>query len=413
VTISRHFVSASKAHLFLTCPPSGILPRAEVIDGSMEFKRAGRVRHRYLALAKTHGREVALEDVPADMRAECASIDLDKLPMERDGAYGAEVAFAYNLLTGAGRELPGVQERAYLEADPPLAPEEIPGTADVFGFSADGESILIIDWKGAWADVPPAATNGQLLLLALAACSAKKRDKAIVAICRLGDDGNPYFDVAHLTRFDLDLAAEEFKRAWGQMEFASMQMEVGERPEVIMGPHCTHCPAFAGCHGPLGLLRAAAGAPDLVELEMLPLDDESALKAHLSLKLIEAMVKRAKGAVRAYAKQHPLTLPNGKVLGEVETSKRTIDGGKAYPLVLERFGPAAADKATTMEMTLTSLKAAIKAEVLPKDPKLKLKDVYDPFLAKLEKDGALTMKRGTGIREHAAGEASVEDENGG
>src|SRR5678815_4233741 len=87
----------------------------------------------------------------------------------------AEVAFGYDMASGAGRELGVGLQRNYSSA----GPFEICGTADAVGIERDSNGrvvrLVIVDWKS-YRRVTRASANAQLHVAALALSRAHDAD---------------------------------------------------------------------------------------------------------------------------------------------------------------------------------------------------------------------------------------------
>ncbi len=405
-------ISASKVHLAMICATSAVLPKGEMRSASRgKASDAGGYRHAFLAAIPKYGREAALAAAPEAFRGEFGAINTDALPIKQGALLSTEIGFAYNVLEGTGRELTARGDQGYEG----VRFGEIPGTADVFGIAADGQSVIIIDWKTPWAEVPPARSNWQLMTLALASTKAFGINEATVAICRIRDDGEPYFDVATLDAFDLDSAADDLKKLWPRMVTAAREYDAGREPPVSMGEHCGWCPGVAHCRAQKGLVRAVAGLPERVGEWALPLNDEVAVASWEKIALLEDLLDMAKKGIKSYSKSHPLTLPNGDVLGLIEASSEKIDGTKAYVVLVQEFGHDLADAMVKLSVTKAAIKKIICDRVLPerrKGGKVTMKSVEEDIHERLRETGAMTKRTYSTVKVHKAGQAQIEDSDG-
>src|SRR5262245_58185755 len=106
----------------MLCLGSAILPRSRSTNVYTEHGSAG---HAFLLDVHRIGRANALAKVDEKYREAFALIDTGRLPV--DAVYAAEVAFAFDVMTGQGRELHRKGDRDYSMC----VPTEIPGTIDV------------------------------------------------------------------------------------------------------------------------------------------------------------------------------------------------------------------------------------------------------------------------------------------
>ncbi len=274
----------------------------------------------------------------------------------------AEVAFAYDLATGKGRELGVGLGRDYGE----MGPLEICGTADAVGRGPNGE-LAIADRKSFDPRVKHAAHNAQLATLALAATRTLGLDECEVGIFH--EVRKP--DVVRLDMFKLEGFHLELRGILERAASARARHRAGEALKVVPGDHCRYCDAFHNCPAQkdLALELADPEAPLKVEA-LIPLaSDADALRAYEFWKRAKMLTKRLGDALYARAKESPIPLGNGLVFGERKTKgSRELDADKAYEVVRDRFGQEPADKAVTREATQTGLERALgktgKAEVM-------------------------------------------------
>ena len=156
----------------------------------------------------------------------------------------AEVAYAINLGTGRARELGVDINRKYREHG--MVDGEFGGAADVVWTSTDVETgrkiAHIRDWKVTWgvaSHVAPAAENGQLMLLAHAACAVTGAAEAQVEIFAIdARTGQEHLDSARHKRISLMRRAAELKLLLAEPE-----------PEPTPGRHCVsmYCPFVGTC----------------------------------------------------------------------------------------------------------------------------------------------------------------------
>jgi len=385
-------VSASKLHRVAICPASAVLPQSPSRE---EQAVRGTVIHEFLERASTAGRDSALDGVPEQHRAICELIDLEQWPVDPK-CYTAEVAFAYNFANDTAREIGRGLGRKY----PPLKYTEIAGTADIVGLSND--SVLIADVKtGHQPYVAPARFNKQLRLLALSACRAYGRNTATVELLHLRYDGTPWRDRAELNAFDLEEFALELQDIAARVERAQADVAEGSTPLLVTGSHCRYCDAFTSCSAQTALVRAMASAPDRLDAEIRSaLTPQTAGLAYERLKVAEMCLDRVRKAIYAYAERQKIQLPNGMVLGPVETAKESLIGPIARDVLTKMLGQPIADAACEFETSKAAIRRAIKpcAESLGQ-PIARLEKAA---LEEIRKAGGVVVKQSISVREHRA-----------
>lgn len=337
------------------CPASTVLPRAQV---RTQYSEHGHIVHQYLADVSTLGPNEALARVPDSHVRACAIIDLERIPSDPQ-AYAAEVAFAYNPLADTGRELGRGVNREYAAL---LNPGEIPGTADVVGLT--DTAVVVLDYKTGWADLGPIRDNLQLRFYALAAARAYGRDRAIIGIIRVGEDGEPRWNRDELDVVDLDATAFAVRRIVARAEAAQTAVNEGRVPEMAMGDHCKQCPSLSFCPAQMSLVRQFAVAPASIEELVAEATDEQLAAAYERIVLLEGALDRAKSAVKERARQRPIPLSGGQVLGPVPREELLPE--VALDVLARMYAPEVADAAKKVEVsvTKTSLEAALKRLVV-------------------------------------------------
>lgn len=376
--MSAPLMTGSGVERHALCPASAVLPRVETISDDAE---RGKAIHAFLEAVNRDGREKALAAVPDDLRAACEALDTSRLPTD-PARFAAEVAFAYDTVSGKARELGRGIGRRY-----DVAPTEIAGTADVIAL-LDDDGVYVSDFKSGWSRRTAAKDSLQLRFYALAAARAYGRTRAVVQVIRVFEDGETWTDEATLDAFDLDAFALDLGALASQIEGDRKLYAEGVEPQQVEGSHCRWCPAFARCPAKAALL---AGPPSL---EITP---EGAAAAYAKLRLYKEAVERAESILKDYARQHPIPLPDGQVYGVRYDATRSIDGKVAASTLRDLLGPAA-EAAIMMEVTQASIKRALKAA--NGAPPL------DAILAEIEKRGGLKVTKAPKLIAHRPKEAA-------
>jgi hypothetical protein len=381
--------SASKLERATKCLGSVILPRVDELTPAAE---RGRAIHGFLARVTQVGREVALEELPDDQRALCAAIDLDVIPTSALDVI-AEIAMAFDAESGVARELGRNIGRAY----PPLAAREFGGTADIVTLTHD--EVFVADFKTGHGVLAPARENMQLRMLGLAASRLFKRRQLRVALIRIAEDGTPFFDSADMDAVELDIIAAELHDLANRILRARDLLSMGEPPSLTTGTHCRRCPSLVYCPAQTVLIRRLAQEPDAVAAEILDaLTPRTAARGWARLKIAEEFVRRTREALYAYARENPIDLGSGIVLGEVETARRAIAGTTAHGVLTNLHGREVADAASELEMSQASIDRALR--VVAERTGAKLSMLKRDVLAALEQAGAITVRVSRSVREH-------------
>lgn len=331
-------LTASALPRAFRCPGSLVLPEART---SSAWATAGTDRHAEQEHAIDAGDLSTMPDkvrrlIPADATS-----------------IRAEVAVAYDVATGAGRELGVGLERAYGD----LAPFEIPGTIDLLVL-APGRA-LVADWKGV-EEVDEPAANEQTTLYALAVARAYGLDDVTVAIGYLVTGRVEY---ATLDVFELDTFGERLRRLHLDVAAAARRIDGGALPDVSDGAHCKYCPAQHVCPAKVALVHRMASGVELDQLALLrPLDADLARVAYDRVQAAKAMLKKIEAAIYAYASENTLDLGGGNFLGSFrKVGNEKLDGAKVYAAARDLYGRDFADAAVVISATKARIKEAAKA----------------------------------------------------
>jgi hypothetical protein len=325
-------ITASRIELVKRCVGSHALPHRDAHEHEVAD---GKDRH------ATQEESINAGDVPAEYTERWPGM-----------TWRAEVKFAYDIVTGDGRELGVGNDRDYSTAHP----TEVCGTADVVGLS--DRLIVIVDRKGFDPSVSRAAQNAQVHLAALAFSRAHGIDDAHVAIHH---EVRP-LDVAELDMLDLDAFAVEVRDIFHAAAAAREAYAQGAPLELNEGKWCRWCPAFDACPKKRALVQMVASnaADDQVEM-LLPLNsDEGAAMAYDFAQRLRMLLKRVDAAIYARAAERPIPLPNGMMLGKVQTlGNERLDGDIVYEVIKARHGQAIADAAVERTATKKRIREAL------------------------------------------------------
>lgn len=332
--------TASGLERVLACPGSTRLTQIRSTSAEAE---GGTSRHSFLELiANGATREAALAEVPEEHRAICEALPLDELPTD----LAAEVAFGLDLADGRAWEIGRSIGREYGEV-PVFA---ICGTADAVGVGDD--AVIVIDYKGP-GNRTPARRSVQLRFLALAACRAYGKERALVMRIRLGDDGAVYRDSHSYDLLDLDGFELELRE----------RLVAAKRTEIAEGPWCQYCPAMAHCPAKALLAVQVAEGRILDEpVAHLPLTPTRAGLVYERMKAAKAFLAHLERAVMACLDEAgELPLSNGRVLRKVVgPGNESLDGDVVFAVLDELYGRGVADAAVERRATKAGIRAALK-----------------------------------------------------
>lgn len=367
-------ITASGLNRAKRCIASIALPQQ---DSPSEQAEQGRAVARFLQRVTEVGAEVALAEVPSAYVDVCAGFDLEAMPTNM----AAEVAWAYNVRTGEALELGRGIERDYHGAMLLLRPaaaldEWIFGTLDVFGVSDD--AVFAGDHKS-FTEEEPARTHLQVCSGAMALAKVHGKLEAVVAILR--PYGNRRDDYASLDAFDLEDV--EFTLSGIYHEFTATR--AGALPiEPKPGSHCRYCKAAAAC--PVAGLAVKQVQAQALEKRpafdwQAPVTRETAADWYKGLAAIKEWVNQRERAIYAMAREAPIPLGEGKVLGEREKpGTERIDPVVGYRVLLQHFGERIANDACERVFTKSGLEKALVAHGIKGRTKLE-KAAYEDIRA--------------------------------
>lgn len=302
-------ITASSFARAQACTASQVLPR--VYEPPSDAAERGTVVHRYLQDVATEGRDAALAAAPEDWRAELARLDVSALPHSQ--GYAVEVALAWEVATGVGREIGrNVEGRGvYTGID---GATHVAGTADLVGLTP--EAVVVLDVKTGWAWLPAPSVSAQLRGLAVMAAAAYGRSQAVVGFVRIRGT-TPVIVTETADAVALADAADELRVMHGRaakMQWAARKPEV--RLDVAIGEHCRYCPALRACPAHTSLM-AVAETPAQVDA-------------------LERQAKLARAQLDARAAQTLVPLPDGRVYGPRVKERRKVVSARALPVLRER-----------------------------------------------------------------------------
>lgn len=302
--------SGSATERILACPASASLPAVDEPSGP--DAATGTLVHGYVRSALVRGRDAALralaETADPDLIARCAAIRLGELSALGE-VDDAEVAYAYDLETGAARILGRNIGRAY----PRLGDGEVPTTTDLEIVQPDGVR-LVLDIKTGWRWVP--GDTPQIRFHALAVMAARGLDRVRVGIVRIDDEGE--IDVSpplEIDELDAGALAHDLRLARDRVLAARAQVVAYQTPDVRTGPHCRYCPAQTSCPARVGMVRAVLALdPASVRERVLAMTPAEGGEMWERYQTAKALVKAIGESLEDLARREPLDLPDGSTL---------------------------------------------------------------------------------------------------
>jgi hypothetical protein len=362
--------TASHIYRAENCPPSCALPQVQTTN---QDAQAGTSGHRYLQRVPAVGAALALAEVPEKYRPMCERIELDGLPLE-DGAASPgtqyEVAFAFDVATGAARLLGVGLERQYGT----IAPTEIAGTLDVIRNPvAEGEIPEVLDYKfdGYESHSPAPDVNPQLLFGGLCLQRLYGYSNVRLTLIHFRPDGSHWAESStrDMDGFDFDCYALRLRELVDRVHMAEDGVYAKKTPDVRRGPWCRYCPAIVHCPAVVAMVAAAASNPGAtVEEIRLAMNEQGGLevrraaasKAYLRLKQIEDALKPWKTALYMFASEHSIDLGDGKVYGQVDIPKETVDGKLARQVLATLHGGPVAEAACSFDTSKAAIERALR-----------------------------------------------------
>lgn len=347
--MKRFRLTASGLWLAFICLGSVLIERA---SESHEGTEKGIAIHSFLEAVNRLGRDAALEQIAdAQIRAVCSLIDVERLPVD-PARYAAEVAYAWDVVSGRGRELGRAIGRDYSAA----VDTEICGTADVVGLLDD--VALVPDYKSGHKHVQHPAQNWQFRFLGLAAARTYGKDRAIGEVIRIRDDGEtPYRIAAEYDAFDLAGFAEELRELHAE---ASRYAASGERPPLHVGAWCADCPALRFCPAQKELVQSfGAVTADGADRDALLANFEEGLTqenlpiAYGKLKSILAYGGKAMEVIERVGAKWPFATADGKMYGPHETKREWLNGTVVWDVIKAAYGEDIAWAAVELKASKT------------------------------------------------------------
>jgi hypothetical protein len=227
-----------------------------------------------------------------------------------------------------------------------------------------GSTLWVVEYKtGDTAHVTPVAGNAQVLAGAMLAARWTGAEEVVPAVVFI-EPGPGLWDVLPyaLGPEELDELEQDIRDGAARVDEQGRQLEAGRELELVEGPHCTFCPALAGCPTRTASLRALLGKPAR-ELVAPFSGDEAARLAEL-LPQAKALLERAEGALRAHVEAFgPIPLAEGLVWGPEEHARDVLVPRRALPILVDELGDDAFGAVT---LSREGVERAVKARLVGK-----------------------------------------------
>jgi len=404
-------ITGSKIHRIWKCPASAVLPQIDSEDSSPAARR-GQEIHAYLERVHLVGPEVALgECSDPTLTPLLRALDLDLLPV----GLATEVAYAWNWQTRTARELGRNLGRAYTTATTPPDPiTEIAITVDVVGAKPSQNIGYVGDYKTGHGKLPAPDRFGQLLLGALCARAVYGLDECVVELLHIHSDGDHHANRRTVDSWDLDAFAEELYGAMTLVSHWEAEYTAGRGVDAHEGSHCGYCPAYNQCPAKTALIRqlpgelAALGVGAATEiggpLVIGPgaINVRNAADVWMLLERLSDVIDRAKAEICGMAAFEAIPLPDGRVIGRLQTERRAIDGRVGAEVLEERYGRATRDKYVELKLSLSAVQQAVVANLKPgeKCQTRKGDGVMDRVLAEIERRGGIGINSTDSVKPH-------------
>lgn len=304
-----------------SCPASCVLPS---YPEQGDYAATGTDIDLYVQRAKQGDPAAALAQAPEHLRQYLAGLTLSAIP----GGAEYQVAFAYNVLTGAVQRIPSRQD-GYPED---MGPEWIFGSTDIVGMRGKRAIVWDLKWGQSTIGRDP-GEDLQLGILALMLTRYSGADDCETGFLRAGWDGVLRPETTVLDEWALADIEYRVVAAWKRQQAGDTRMSIG--------PHCTYCPCRRACPAmaaPLAMIAdiEALAAPTLPTLEevtprinALTVEQQGMLYQRIDAAI--DFLTMSKGVIRDNARTTPVPIGDGKELRAVQWGSR-----KASPAHKER-----------------------------------------------------------------------------
>jgi hypothetical protein len=404
-------ITGSRAHRVWKCPASAVLPQVDEGPRNEPARRRGNHIHAYLERVAAVGVDAALAEQPDELYPLLRALDLDELPTW----LATEVAFAWDWKARTARELGRNLDRDYTGVD---WTRETPATLDIVGSAMASHAGLVSDYKSGHSKYPAPDYFGQTLIGGLCARSVYRLEKVALELIHIHDDGTHHKVRRWVGEFELDAFEEEWGAAMELVDHWEAEYAAGRGVNVNEGPHCEYCPAYNQCPAKTALVRQLpaelrglglgiqvgqdeAGAPVLL-IERGKISIRSASEMWMAIERIEDVLSRAKQEIIGIAAFEPIPLPDGRVIGRLQTERRALDGRIVAEVLDARYGRQEREATVELECTMDSLRRCVVRNIKPHEKiSTKKRDgVFDRLLEDIESKGGIGINSTDSIKPH-------------
>lgn len=366
-----------------------------------EYSEAGTRRHRLFEAGATLGWDAALGLCESDdERDKCEQLrDLIKKLDPLDVAeLLVEFSIAINVDTGEARIVG--KRREYGAVDPTC---EVAGTGDLALVFPD-RPILVLDWKGAFAEVEAPSENKQLRMLGYGLADVYAHDSIEIGIVRI-TTGELSPQTTTLDEFELDGVLSELREIHAQAQHAPYGYAEGK--------HCQYCPAFFGCPVKFSLAKALINPDESVRADMNGIGMMTPEEAGRVLAMWEQareVVKRMGAALHAYAARTPIPVGNGKEWAPCVTSREKLDGKITREVMTKLHGPEVGEAACEWSTSKKAIDEALK--IVAKATKKPRAHLVREAHAEIRKAGGITDEIRTEFEARPMQQGQIDDTRG-
>lgn len=316
--------TASAIERAIECPSSCVLPQVhETTDDAARGTSIHAFVRNVLAGIDRTKALAAVED--PKWRATCGAIDFRKIGSDLSDMK-AEASYAYDVGDRSVRLLGYNIGRRYGG----LRPMEIAGTNDAEGLRIDGIPTVIDVKTG--QPVTVCRENPQMMFHSLCRMAATGAQEIDARILYVREDGHVRTDSHVFDVFELESFADELDVLLGQIGRARIALQSGTLT-VNSGDHCRYCPALQACPAYTALARSMVPDLEAVQSRIAALSPADAGKAWALLEQVGTLYDTVKDALKVYAAQTPIVLPNGKIVREVSYEREDLNRSSALALL--------------------------------------------------------------------------------
>ena len=351
--------SASALPLAATCPGSQAIP---AYGTAFDAGARGTALGAYLD-ARATGTSEAIALAALDEEHHDSAALLEECVPALEG-WWTEAAYGWNHETGEARYIGRHVGREYN-----AGPAEFVGAADFATMGSD--CVKVVDLKCGHGGVAPPGRNLQVRFLALAMCRFTGMERAHVGLILAPEGEKPRWQWAELDAFELASVEEELRDVARRVTRAREAVAKGELPQLTVGDHCRWCKSRWQCPAEKAMAMRIAGKPeDVINDLKSMLDERTAGLVYQRAKAFKHLLDGVFASIYAFARETPVALGDGRMLGPKETRREILDGPTVYECVKVLHGPEVALRCVSIDATKAGLSRALKELPGPTAPKV-------------------------------------------